>query len=320
MVKKMLNKLLQNAVTVAIGGHTHPDGDCVGSCMGLYRYIRDNYPKLQVDVYLEEIPEKFRFIRGTEEIKSKITEGQKYDLFICLDCGDEKRLGFLAPLFRGASHTYCVDHHISNQQFAEENYVVSDASSTSELVYNLLDKEKITKEVAESLYMGIVHDTGVFQYSCATPQTFRIAADLLEKGIDAPDLIESTYYEKTYAQNQVMGRVLLESMLIMDGKCIVAYLKKANMEFYGITPQDLDGVVAQLRTTKGVEVAIFMYELEANLFKISLRSKKYVDVSKVAAYFGGGGHVKAAGCTLHGTVHDVINNLLSQIEVQIKED
>lgn len=301
----MLNKLLEQAETVAIGGHIRPDGDCVGSCMGLYQYIRDNYNHKRVDVYLEEIPEVFRFIKATDDIKHEISEDMNYDLFICLDCGDETRLGFSAPLFKAAKHTLCIDHHISNKAFAEHNYIIPEASSTSELVYNLLDEEKISLEIAEALYMGIAHDTGVFQYSCAKPATFRVAAKLLEQNVDAPTIIDNTYYEKTYAQNKILGHAILKSQLILGGKCIVSFITKKEMEEFGVTPKDLDGIVSQLRITKGVEVAVFMYELEEGTFKVSLRSKRYANVSAVAQHFGGGGHVRAAGCALSGSVEAI---------------
>lgn len=320
MVKKMLNKLLQEAHKVAIGGHVRPDGDCIGSCMGLCGYINNNYPSIKADVYLEPIPEKFKIIKGTEDIRSEIPKDTVYDLYICLDCGDMERLGFSAPLFQAALHTCCIDHHISNKSFAEDNYIVPDASSTAELVYGLLDKDKVTKEIAECLYMGIAHDTGVFQYSNASPSAFRAAADLLETGIDASSLIDYTFYEKTYAQNQVLGRALLESIVFMDGKCIAAFMKKAQMEFYGVTAEDLDGIVAQLRITQGVEVAIFAYETEKDLYKVSLRSKREVDVSVIAEYFGGGGHVKAAGCMMPGSIYDVMNNLSRRIELQFAKE
>ncbi len=316
----MLNKWLQEARRVAIGGHVRPDGDCVGSCMGLYLYMKDNYPDIQTDVYLEPIPEKFKIIGGTEEIRSEIQEGEAYDLFICLDCGDEERLGFSMPLFQSALHTFCMDHHVSNQSFAEYNQIVPDASSTSELIYGFMDKKRVTKEIAECLYMGIAHDTGIFQYSNVSPSTFRMAAELLETGIDAAELIDFTYYEKTYAQNQVLGRALLESIVFMDGKCIAAFMKKSQMDFYGVTPKDLDGIVSQLRITQGVEVAIFAYETEKDLYKVSLRSKKAIDVSVIAGYFGGGGHVRAAGCVMPGTIYDVLNNLSRQIELQFAKE
>lgn len=313
----MLNKMAAAAKRIAIGGHIRPDGDCVGSCMGLYCYLKENYSEKEVDVYLEKIPEKFEFLQGTEEIKHEIPAGEAYDLFICLDCGDKERLGFSAPLFESAAHTFCVDHHISNVSFAEENYIVPDASSTSELLGNLMDEEKISKETAEALYLGIVHDTGVFQYSCTSPSTHRMAARLLEKGVDAPNLIRETFYERTYAQHQVLGRALLESILFLNGKCIATYIRRREMEFFGVEPSDLDGIVSHLRDTKGVEVAVFMYEISPNCYKVSLRSNDLVNVSEIAGYFGGGGHKKAAGFTLTGTPYDVINNLATQIEPQL---
>lgn len=316
----ILNKMLMGAGSVAIGGHARPDGDCVGSCLGLYQYIRENCKDKRVDVYLEEIPESFQFIEAAKEIRHEIPEEQTvYDLFICLDCGDKDRLEFSAPLFDAAKHTLCVDHHISNRGFAEENYVVPDASSTSELICRLLEEDKISLETASSLYLGIVHDTGVFQYSCTSPETMRIAAGLLEKGVDGPKIIQDTFYEKTYAQNQILGRALLESIVFMDGACIASYVKKNVMEFYGVTPKDLEGIVSQLRVTKGVEVAIFMYEQKTNIYKVSLRSKDKIDVSRIAQYFGGGGHRKAAGFTMHGSPHDVLNNLSEQIELQMRK-
>ena len=292
-----LNKILEPAKTIAIGGHVRPDGDCVGSCMAMYQYIQNNYPDKEVDVFLEEIPSTFYRIKGTDEILHEIDESKHYDLFIVLDCGDTGRLEFSVPLFVSAGHTLCIDHHVSNICFAQDNYVVPDASSTSELVYNLIDKDKITKEIAEALYLGIVHDTGVFQYSCAGPSTFRAAAELLETGIDA---------------------ALVESFLFMEGKCIVSYIRKKVMDFYGVKPKDLDGIVSQLRNTRGVEVAIFMYELDQNVFKVSLRSGNEVDVSKIAGYFGGGGHEKASGVTMTGTPQDILNNLAERIDEQLK--
>lgn len=314
----MLNEILNRAGTIALGGHVRPDGDCVGSCVGLYRYIRDNYEEKTVDLYLEEIPEPFEFLAGTEDIRHEISEDQVYDLFICLDCGSEDRLGFSAPLFRNAKQTFCIDHHISNGSFAGENYVVPEASSTSELVYNLADKEKISRETAEALYLGIVHDTGVFQYSCAGPSTFMAAAELLKKGIDAPKMIQDTFYVKTYAQNQILGRALMESILFLHGACIVSYIRKSTMEFYKVTPKELDGIVNHLRNTKGVRVAVFMYELEDEVYKVSLRSDDTVDVSSIAARYGGGGHKKAAGFTMQGSFYNIINRLSAQIENQLR--
>ncbi len=313
----MLNKVLAQANTIAISGHIRPDGDCVGSCMGLYLYLKENFPDKHADVYLEDIPNSFRFLKDIDVIRHEIDEEKVYDLFICLDCGDKRRLGFSAPLFDKAKHTFCVDHHVSNQEFAEENVIEADASSTSELVYHLLEKEKVSLHTAEALYLGIVHDTGVFQYSCAAPSTFRAAAELLEKGVNAPRIIQKTFYEKTYAQNQILGLALLDSNLVLDDKCIVASLSKYTMDFYGVKPKDLEGIVSQMRNTEGTEVAIFMYEMDTNVYKISLRSGEVVNVSAIAQHFGGGGHVKAAGVTMEGTPRSIEEKLLAQIKLQL---
>ena len=309
---------LSGITTVAISGHIRPDGDCVGSCMGLYLYLKENFPQLKkIDVYLQEIPESYHIISGTEDIHHNCDSDETYDLFIALDCGDLGRLGESAKYFQTASRTLCYDHHVSNKGFADTDYVDPAVSSTSELVYHVMDPEKITKETAEALYMGIAHDTGVFLYSCTSPETMEVAADLLRTGLDANALIDHTYYSKTYIQQQILGRALLESMFLLDKKCIVSVITKKVMDFYGAKASDLEGIVSQLRNTTGVEVAIFLHELDSGEFKVSLRSNGLVDVSSVAQYFGGGGHVRAAGVTMQGSVHDVINNLTLHIEKQM---
>lgn len=314
----MLEHAIMQARTIAIGGHIRPDGDCVGSCMGLYQYIKNNFSDIEVDVYLEDIPQCFKdMIPVTNEIKNTIKEITSYDLFIALDCGDMGRLGFSGVLFENAKTTFCVDHHISNKAFADENYIVPEASSTAELVYRLLDREQISTEIAECLYLGIVHDTGVFQYSSTSPETMEIAADLMRKNIRANEIIDKTYYEKTYAQNQILGRALLESTLALDRKCIVSAISKEIMDFHGVTFKDLEGIVSQLRVTQGVEVAIFLYEIGQQEYKVSLRASGDVDVSKVAERFGGGGHKKAAGFTVNGTVKNIVERIIGQIQIQL---
>lgn len=312
-----MDDVLEGVKSVAIAGHIRPDGDCVGSCLGIYNYIRNNYPRIEVTVYLELVPNSFRFLSGAEQVKHQVDTEKKYDLFLALDCGDARRLGDAEIFLQTAARTICIDHHISNSGYAHENHIVPDASSTSELVYLSMNEDKVDLKTAEALYLGIVHDTGVFQYTCTSERTMQIAGQLMSKGVAYTNIIEQTFFEKTYAQNQILGRALLESMRIMDSRCIFTAIKKATMDFYQVVPKDLEGIVNQLRMTKGVECAILLYETEPHIFKVSLRSKEKVDVSKVAAVFGGGGHVRAAGCTMSGTVHDVINNLTCYIEEQI---
>ena len=148
----------------------------------------------------------------------------------------------------------------------------------------------------------------------------RIAGELMKTGIPFNKIIDESFYQKTYLQNQVMGRVLAESILLQNGNCIVGYLRKKDMDFYGVEGSDLDGIVSQLRLTRGVEVAIFLYETETQTFKVSLRSNGKIDVSQIAVFFGGGGHTRAAGCDLQGSMYDVINNITAEIEKQFCEE
>lgn len=312
-----LNEILHGKHSVALGGHIRPDGDCVGSSMGLYLYLKEQFPELETDIYLEPVADCYKIVSDIEEIKHQVEHVKQYDLFICLDCGDAARLGFSAPLFAHAKQTMCIDHHVSNEAFADINYIEPDVSSTSELVYRLMEKENISKQSAEALYMGIAHDTGVFQYSCTSPETMEAAAELLRKGVNGSEIIDKTYYEKTYVQNQILGKALLESMLVLDKQVIVSYVNLKSLNFFEAKPSDLEGIVSQLRQTKGVEVAMFLYEQEPQIYKVSLRSKDRVDVSVIAKYFGGGGHAKAAGFTMKGTVHDVITNVNKQIALQL---
>lgn len=313
------DKELQNIRTVAISGHVRPDGDSTGACIGLWSYIRDNFPQIQADIWLEKPDEKFAVLAGYEEIRQAGEEKEAYDLFVAVDCATYDRLGDAKAYFDCAKKTICVDHHVSNAGFAEVNVIEPDASSTCEVLCGMMDPEKISERTAAAFYTGIAHDTGVFQYSCTSPDTMRVAAMLMEKGIPSAKLLEETFYKKTYRQNQILGKALLESMRIMDGRGIVSVVRRKELVFFGVTPVDLDGIVSQLKMTEGVEVAIFLYETDNLEYKVSLRSRDTVDVSEVASYFGGGGHVRAAGVTMKGTFHDIVNNLTLHIEHQLTE-
>ena len=302
---------------MAIAGHIRPDGDCVGSCMALYAYIRKWFPEIQADIYLETPKPVFGYLAYVEEVKSEASGEKEYDLFVTCDVSSRDRLAVAGEYFEKAKKTVCIDHHVSNLGFANINHILPDASSSCEVLYGLLDPEKVDREVAQAVYTGIIHDTGVFQYSCTSPETMRIAGELMKTGFDFTELIEKSFYQKTYIQNQVMGRVLAESILLLDGKCIVGYMKKKDMDFYGVDGADLDGIVSQLRLTEGVEAAIFIYEKNTQEFKVSLRSNGEVDVSKIAVFFGGGGHVKAAGCEMSGSMYDVVNNITAELVKQM---
>ncbi len=314
---KTINEIIGNAKTVGIAGHVRPDGDCMGSCMSLYNYLVKNRPDLCVHIYLEFVDEKFKIIKNTDQININGYDGTIFDLFISLDTASRDRLGFNLPFFENAKRTVCIDHHASNNGYADYNHIVPEASSASEVLYELLDTKLFDKSIAEPMYMGIAHDSGVFRFQTTTPKTMRIAAELMEFGINTNEILEETFFGKTYNQMMITAKIQSQTVLTMGGKCIYGYCTTEMMKEYGVAINDLDAVVASIRNVSGIEVAMFLYQLEEDLYKISLRSKRYMDVSKIAVQFGGGGHVRAAGFEVRGTLEDVIDKVLKKIKENI---
>ena len=316
MMKK-INDIIGDAKTIGIAGHVRPDGDCMGSCMSLYNYLKKNRPDLDVRVFLEFVDKKFNIIENTDQIITTGYDGTKCDLFISLDTASLDRLGLNLPFYENAKRTACIDHHASNDGYADYNYILPKASSASEVLYDLLDEDLIDKSIAAPMYMGIAHDSGVFRFQSTTPKTMRIAANMIEKGVNVNMILEETFFRKTYNQMMVTAKIQSEAVLALDGKCIYGYCTSEMMEEYGVTTKDLDAVVASIRNVDGVEVAMFLYQLSEDSYKVSLRSKNYVDVSKIAVENGGGGHVRAAGAEIHGELNDIINKLLNRIKQDI---
>jgi len=301
------------AKTIGICGHIKPDGDCIGATLALSLYLRKRLPEAEITVFSDEIAPCFDCVEGIKQFNYAFDKEQP-EVFIIVDTVDN-RIGNGEKYFKNAKKTINIDHHISNADgCAMVNYVVPTASSASELIYDLMDKAYMDKEIAEAIYLGIAHDTGIFKYSNTAPKTLRIVADLIEYGFDYPTLLDVTYYEKTYLQNLVLARILLESKLHMEGKVISGFINMKTMAEMGVTGKDFDGVINQLRITQGVDCAIFMYQINAVTYKVSLRSKKIVDVSKVAEYFGGGGHVRAAGFYYKGEPEEILAQILKLVE------
>lgn len=334
-----LNNILENAKYVAILGHIRPDGDCVGSCMGLYNYIEANYEGIKSDVYLNPIPGCFSIFANAKKIVNytgfdllesiddfpKCVQGsyvrkEPYDVVFALDCSDKRRLGPAYPIFKNAKKTICIDHHMNCDGFADIDYIIPDYSSTCELLFDIFDYEKIDKNVAECLYTGMVTDTGVFQYDCTESHTMDAAGKLMDKGIDFSYLIEHTFYEKTYNQQRILGVALQKSKLIYNNKIIYSYIETDEMEEYKVNTKDFEGVCEKMRETKGVGVAFFMYRQNDGKIKGSLRGTANVDLSRVAGNLNGGGHKKAAGFTLgnikmEDAVEKVVEEIIKEYEI-----
>lgn len=312
-------KEIEKADSIVILGHLRPDGDCVGSCLGLYNYLLDNYPDKIVDVYLDEFKQEFMFLRGADKVLHE-KQDKTYDLCISLDSGDLERHGDFVSYYHSAARRVCLDHHISNEGFGDIFLLMTECSATAEALFTLFDVDKIGKECAECLYTGIVHDTGVFKYNNTTRQTMEIAGILIEKGVRSALVIDGTFYQKTFKQNKMLAKALDAAYLMFDGKVIVSCLTKEIFDEYEATNLDTDGVVDALRITDGVECALWMYEYpNKGTFKCSLRSNEIVNVNKIACSLGGGGHIRASGCEVKGDADSIIKTVTDMIKEQLEQ-
>ena len=313
-----LLKEIGNGKKIGISGHVRPDGDCIGSCLALYNYLLKAIPDAELKLYLQEPSDVFDFLPNRDKLDSSFVGINDFDVYIALDSGDMKRLGDAEPFFRKAKKTICIDHHASNTGYGDACLVVGEASSTCEVLYTLMNKTLVDNDIATCIYTGIIHDTGVLQYSNTSKQTLEVIGELTEFDFDASKIIDETFYQKTYVQNQILGRVLTESILVLNGKIIAGCVSQKMMKFYDAKPTDLEGIVNQLLYTKGVEVAVFMHEIRSTEYKVSMRSNGRVNVADIAVFFGGGGHVRAAGCMMNGSYYDVLNNISEHIEKQLE--
>ncbi len=302
-----LLELIENAKNIAITGHVSPDGDCTGSTLALYNYITENFEGKQVRVCLEKPSKKFSYMNGFDLISED--PFSEADLLVSLDASDRERLGSRGVMLDTAKESICIDHHVTNTNFAKFNIVEDFRSSTCELLYTLLDYDKISVNTAVCLYTGIVHDSGVFKYQSTTRQTMEIAGALIDKGFDFTKIIDDTYFKKNFNATRLLGLVLTNAKLIFDGKCCYGLLDYDTWTGYIDDKKKMDGIIDNLRNIDGVEIALFMYETAKDEHKVSLRSIN-ADVSAIATALGGGGHMRAAGATVYGKADELLENTI----------
>lgn len=312
-----IDEMLQKAKTVAIFGHVRPDGDCIGSTVGLFNYIRDNYPQIKATVFVEGFPESYRLLKGTGETLPEY-DGRPVDLAFLMDTPSFERCGAKgAECLTKAKFTCNIDHHISNPlNLCDVNIVEPEASSASEVLYYQLSKDKVSKDTANCIYLGIVHDTGAFKFSCTSKRTMNAVGDLIDKGCDFAKIVNETYYTRSHKQTLITGFALEKSKLALEGKVVYTYVTPADMERYGVLPVEMGTVVDTLREVSGTEVTIFLYPVNGK-YKISLRSNYVVDVNKIASVFGGGGHTRAAGGDTDLAPEKALEKLIALVKEQL---
>lgn len=307
----------KDAKNIIVTGHIKPDGDCVGSTIAVTLYLRKRLPSANVRLVIEKPASFFDSLTGID-IPEPDYAGAPEDTDICIVLDtSSNRIGGAEKFFKEADKTINIDHHISNREGSGTlNYVDPDASSASELVYWLIDKEYMDAEIAKFIYLGIAHDTGVFRYSSTSSETHRIAADLIGYDFNFSDLLEKTYYEKTYEQAVLIAGIVEHSRSFFGGKVVFGSVGYKEYVEKKLTPESFDGAINDLRIIKGCECAIFMYPMNEVTIKVSMRSTGTVDVSRIGEVFGGGGHKRASGFYYKASEEDLLNQILSAIEEQ----
>lgn len=305
---------INKAESIVLLTHENPDGDAVGSSLAMYNALKNQGKK--VDVIIPEYSRCFKFLPGSENIKAS-SEIEKYDLAISLDTANIKMLNGCVKYFENAKTNIVIDHHGTNTMYGDINFVNPDSPACSQILIVLFQyfNIDITKEIGSCILTGIITDTGGFKYSGVNVETFEFVAELLNKGVNVSKIYRRVLETTTKSSFEL--RRIAESRLefLFDGKATFTYITLKDEEEVNAETGDHEGIVNIGKCVEGVEVSVFIRELKNGKgWKVSLRSNEYVNVSDVALLFGGGGHPRAAGCTMQGDVQQIRDKILNEVK------
>lgn len=309
-------KCIKKSKNIVIVTHENPDGDAVGSSLAMYHALKGL--KKNVDIIIPEYAKCFNELPGIDEV---IKESDKvYDLAISLDAATDKLLNVWVKYFREADQRIVIDHHSTNTMFGDINYVDLSAPACAQVVYMLIKhyRWKITPEIGTCIMAGIITDTGGFQYSGVSKDTFNIAAELLDVGVNISKVYKKVFDTKTKSSFE-LRRIAIDRMeFLEDGKIAFTYVTNEDERKVNAGVGDYEGIVSEGRSVESVEVSIFLHELKDGEFKISLRSNSYVNVSDVCIMFGGGGHIRAAGAKMTADPLVIRDKVVNEVKRQLK--
>lgn len=307
-MKSKIKELIESSKSIGLLAHENPDGDAIGSLIAFYLILKDM--NKDVEVIASKIPERFKYL---EDIDKIVDNSQKnFDLVIVLDCASKKRIGQIDNIVDRASQVIVIDHHVSNTLYGDINYIEGNTSSCAQVLYYLFKEWKwnINKECGKALMTGVLTDTNGFKNDNVDKNTYLMAAEMLNKGIDIYNLQREVLTIVTKPQLE-LKRIALDRLEFFDnGKIAFSYVTKKDMDSVGAMVGDHEGLVEIGRDIIGVEVSIFMREDEG--FKISLRSNGRVKVNEIAEFFDGGGHEMAAGLNIDKNLEDAKNDIIRE--------
>ncbi len=309
--------ILKQKESCLIFTHIVMDGDAIGSSVALCHALR----KLGKKAYLaveDETPKNLRFLENDCLINYEDVDFLP-DVAVALDCSDENRFPKREKLFKACGCKICVDHHKTADGNFDYSYIDSQAGATSELVFYLIKALGVTIDevIAKCIFAGITTDTGNFQYSNTTKETHLIISELYDVCDSFNDVSVELYENETFAKIKLQSEILEKAKLFAGGKAVISYVTQQMLKNCDAVMDDSEGTVSKLRAIENVEVAVMLREKEDGTVKASLRSKTYVDVSAICKKYGGGGHARAAGFTYEGSLKEVSEQMLADVEETI---
>lgn len=309
---------IREAKSICVVGHMRPDGDCIGSQLGLTLALRAQDKKV-VCWNQDALPAKYRFL-DPDKVVSKPKSGEQFDLVIAVDCASYERLGTVAEFIKNRASLINIDHHESNTRYGDVNWISPREPSTGELIHRMLKAARwpITKQIADCLFTAVSTDTGSFQYATTRPGTFHVGAELVTRGANLARICNEVYQSFPLSRARLLKLVYNKFKLTHDDRIAYFWLKQADLSRTGAETNDTEGLIDHIRAIEPVVVACVFEEVEPELTRVSLRSKnKAVNVSDIAGLFGGGGHPAAAGARIAGRPMSVQRRVVAAIKKAI---
>jgi len=296
---------IRAADTVLLGCHMNPDGDAIGSMVALGLGLKQLDKKVSM-ICADPVPKMYATLPGIDRVVRYVPVKKRFDLAVAVDCSYRHMLGEAQRAFEQAAAVMAFDHHLERDAFGPIDVIDKDAAAMAEVVYPILKKlrVKITRAIAENLLTSIIVETNSFRLSAVRGRTFRISAELTRTGIDYSRLSERVYWAVKKEAALLMGVCLQRSQFMKGGQLVWAYVRKRDFQKFGGRDEDVDAVPDELRAIQGVKVVVFFRETKDGCLRISLRSKKGINVAALARQYGGGGHYDVAGCLLANTPRD----------------
>ena len=312
-------EVIREHQTFCIVGHVRPDGDCIGSQLGLALALKSEGKKVTVWNH-DSIPLKYKFL-NTEGLFEKPRRGEKFDCVIATDCASYERLGKVSDCIKDRKVLINIDHHASNPRYGDVNWVSPREPSTGELIFRLLKVARwpITKPIADLLFTAISTDTGSFQYPNTRPGSFHAGAELVTRGANLSKICDEVYQSYPLSRARLLKHVYSKFRLTDNDRIAWFWLKKEDFTRTGAESDDTEGLIDHIRAIEPVVVACVFEEVEPELTRISLRSKSaQVNVSEICAQFGGGGHPAAAGARIPGKPLSVQRKVIAAVKKALK--